>query len=513
VSESAQPLLRLKGVTKRFPGTVALREVSVDLRPGEVHALCGENGAGKSTLIKIISGLWPHGSFEGELEVGGAPARFAGIHDAERAGIAVIYQELALVPGMTVAENIFLGHEPVRGGRLDWNAMLVQARDLLARYELEVDPQAPVGELGVGQQQMVEIVKALARDSRILLLDEPTAALTEKESDALLKIVERLRARGIGCFYISHRLPEVFRIADRITVLRDGHSISTRVRREIRREDVIREMVGRDIHDFFPRRAARFGDPLLAVEGLSVARRARGAPLLRDISLEVRSGEVLGIGGLMGSGRTELLLHLFGAFGVRTAGTVRLRGRPWASTSPAGSIRDGVMLVTEDRKGSGLVLEQTIGFNQSLAALSRFTRFGFLQSGPEQVQNRALMEALSVKAAHPEVEVQSLSGGNQQKVMLAKAMMTRPSVFLLDEPTRGIDVGAKVDVYELINRLTGEGHAVIMVSSELPELMGMSDRIVMLSEGRVGGVFERGAATAEHLMAAAMAAHEQETTG
>ncbi|HMP75707.1 MAG TPA: sugar ABC transporter ATP-binding protein [Kiritimatiellia bacterium] len=498
----------MSGVTKRFPGTVALQDVSIDLRSGEVHAMCGENGAGKSTLIKIISGLWPHGSYEGELEVGGSPARFQGIHDAEQAGIAVIYQELALVPGMTVAENIFLGHEPRRGGRLDWNAMLVGARDLLARHALQVDPQAVVGELGVGQQQLVEIVKALARNSKILLLDEPTAALTETEADILLHIIEGLRARGIGCFYISHRLPEVFRIADRITVLRDGRSVSTRPAKGIRREEVIRDMVGRDIHDFFPRRAAPPGVPLLAVDGLSVASRAQGPAVLHDISFSVRAGEVLGIGGLMGSGRTELLTHLFGAYGRRIGGRVQLKGKPWRAESPAQAIRDGVVLVTEDRKARGLVLEQSIGFNQSLSSLGQFTRFGLLQAPPEWVRNQQLMKALAVKAAHPEVAVNSLSGGNQQKVVLAKAMMSEPAVFLLDEPTRGIDVGAKIDVYELINRLTDDGHAVIMVSSELPELMGMSDRILMMSEGRVGGVFARGAASAEQLMAAAMAAHE-----
>ena len=495
--------LEVRGLTKTFPGVTALDGVSFDLAAGEVHALCGENGAGKSTLIKVLSGIHPHGSYEGEILVDGRPAAFASIADAENAGIAVIYQELALIGGMTVAENVFLGVEPRRGALIDWHKMYADTRRLLDEYDLALDPTARVADLGIGQQQLVEIVKALAKDSTILLLDEPTAALTEAEVERLLGIVARLRERGITCVYISHKLDEVFAIADRITVLRDGEGVCTLAIATTGKDEVIRHMVGREIVDFYPRRAGATGAALLEVEELFVA--AEGVEVLQDISLEVRAGEVLGLGGLMGAGRSELLMHILGAYGTRTAGQVRVGGRALEGHSPADAIAEGLVLVSEDRKRYGLLLDKSIGFNLSLASLGQFSGRMLIDAHREIDRNQLFFDSLGIRANGQEAVVGSLSGGNQQKVVLGKALMTEPQVILLDEPTRGIDVGAKVEVYELVNRLTAEGKAVLLVSSELPELMGMSDRMVILSNGRIGGAFDRDDATQERILAAAMA--------
>jgi len=498
-------ILSARSITKTFPGVVALRDVSFDLQPGEIHAVCGENGAGKSTLIKLLSGIHPHGSYEGELEVAGRVARFHGIADAERAGIAVIYQELALVDELTVAENIFLGAEPRRGPFIDWNRVRREAQELLAKFGVLLDPELPCLRLGVGQKQLVEIVKALRKDSRILILDEPTAALAEHEMQVLLNIVRELRTRGIACIYISHKLEEVFAIADRITVLRDGATIVTLDAARTKPAEVIRHMVGRELGDLFPRRtSSASGPPCLTVENLSVGHPQTGEVFLKDISFSVAPGEVLGLGGLMGAGRTELLMHLFGAWGTRYNGHVELEGRELPPLPPARVLRRGLALVSEDRRRYGLVLEQSVAFNLSLSSLRSLTRAGFINASREFVRNDELFRSLRVKAPGLEAPVGKLSGGNQQKVVLGKALMTDPRVIFLDEPTRGIDVGAKLEIYQLINRLTDAGKAVVLVSSELPELIGMSDRIIMLHEGRVGGEFSRSEATQEGLMQAAM---------
>lgn len=499
------PLLEVRSLTKRFPGVVALHDVSFDLRPGEVHALCGENGAGKSTLIKVLAGIHPHGSYEGEIRVDGAPAKFASIREAGAAGIAVITQEFALVDELSIAENLFLGREPRRRGMIDWPAMHRRAAELLAEFGLALGPDTPVRELGVGQKQLVEILRALDKQSRVLVLDEPTAALPEHEVGVLLDHVRQLRDRGTACIYISHKLEEVFAIADRITVLRDGESVSTRDAAGCTVASVIRDMVGREISDLFPRTAPHSpGAAQLRVSNLSVAREPGAAPFLRDITFSLHAGEVLGIGGLMGAGRTELLMHLFGAWGARTAGTVELGSKPYTSPTPGESIRRGLVLASEDRRRYGLVPDQSIGFNLSLSNLAEFTRHGVVRRAPEEVRNQHFFSALRIKAPDQRTAASALSGGSQQKVVLGKALMTRPRVVLLDEPTRGIDVGAKLEVYELINRLTDEGEAVLLVSSELPELMGMSDRIIMLSGGRIGGEFARADFCQEALLRAAL---------
>lgn len=504
------PLLAAEGLVKRFPGVIALGGVSFDLRPGEVHALCGENGAGKSTLIKVLSGVHPHGSYEGRVRVRGTETAFRSVRDAERAGVGVIHQELALVGELSVAENLFLGAEPRRYGLIDWLGMHRSARDLLARVGLEVEPDAPVGTLGVGEQQLVEIARALGKRTEVLILDEPTAALAEREVEVLLEVMRELRHAGIACVFISHRLEEVFRSADRITVLRDGRSVGTFDAADTNRTEVIQHMVGREIGELFPRRRGKPGPALLRVQGLSVAARAGAAPRLHGIDLEVHAGEVLGIGGLMGAGRSELLMHLFGAWGLRLGGEVHLDGTPLEGP-PRKSIRRGMALVTEDRKRNGLVLDQTVGFNLSLANLPALSRGPFVDEPREVRADRAMVDALGIRAAGLDTPVRTLSGGNQQKVVVGKALMPDPRVVLLDEPTRGVDVGAKTEVYELINRMTDDGKAVVLVSSELPELMGMSDRILMLHEGVVGGVFSREEATQERLMAAAMGARGDAT--
>ena len=503
------PILTARGITKTFPGVVALRDVSFDLRAGEIHALCGENGAGKSTLIKLLSGLHPAGTYEGELTVSGSPVHFHGILDAEKTGIAVIYQELALIDELTVAENIFLGAPPRRRGFIDWPRMHHDARALLDRFQVAIDPASPINRLGVGEKQLVEIVKALAKDSRILILDEPTAALAEHEVQTLLTILRDLRSRGLACIYISHRLDEVFALADRITVLRDGATVFTASAAQTGKSEIIRHMVGREIKDLFPRRAGRAPervplDSALRVADLSVADPHSGKLRLHHISFSLAAGEVLGIGGLMGAGRTELLMHLFGAWGVRRAGKVELSGNELPPLKPHEILPRGLALVSEDRRRYGLVLPQSIGFNLSLSSLRALTSTGFIDASREFKKNDHAFQSLRVKAPSLETATGKLSGGNQQKVVLGKVLMTEPSVIFLDEPTRGIDVGAKLEIYEIINRLTDAGKAVVLVSSELPELLGMSDRILMLHEGRIGGEFTRAEATQEGLLAAAL---------
>jgi D-xylose transport system ATP-binding protein len=520
----SDPILDARRIIKRFGPVTALGGVDFNLHPGEIHALCGENGAGKSTLIKTLSGIYPHGSFEGDLHIAGKPANFRGVSDARAAGIAVIFQELALVDEMTVAENIYLGQEPTINGRIDWPAVYQGAAKLLNRFHITLDAAQPVRRLGVGERQLVEIVKALAKDSRILILDEPTAALSETEVDVLLDILRDLRARGMGCVYISHKLGEVFAVADRITVLRDGRSVATMRACDTTKTDVIRHMVGREITQLFPRRKAASrlspspgtpgegrGEGLLSVTNLSV-NDFRNQPRLKNISFDVRAGEVLGIGGLMGAGRSELLLHIFGAYGRRTTGNVTLAGQSLQNPTPQRCIARGLVMVCEERKRQGIIAEKTIGFNLSLSSLDRLTRLGLLNHELEVRRNQEMFTSLSVRATGLEALINRLSGGNQQKVVLGKALLTNPKVVFLDEPTRGIDVGAKQEVYELINRLTDDGRAVVLVSSELPELMGMSDRILMLSEGRVGGLFTREQATPDNLLAAAISAHRAATT-
>jgi D-xylose transport system ATP-binding protein len=499
---SARVILEAEGIVKRYGPVTALDGVNFNLRAGEVHALCGENGAGKSTLIKTLGGLIPAKEFEGTLKVDGKPVQFRSIHDAAAAGIAVTHQELALVPEMTVAENVFLGREPTRGGLVDWFAITQRSQALLKRFGLNIDPETRVDQLGVGHLQLVEIVRALSKDSRILVLDEPTASLNEQEVATLMEIVDELRKSGVACVFVSHRIDEVSRLCDRVTVLRDGKSIVTVDRASATPREIIRHMVGRPIEDVFPARQVKAGASLLSVKNLTVAR-PDGSVALQDISFQLRAGEILGIGGLMGAGRTELLLHLFGAWGKRLSGEVWLEGQPLGEAPPHDAIARGLALVSEDRKRYGLVFERSIGFNLSLSSLLQLSRHGLLDAPREEVMNRTMYDALGIKARDVDDNVSTLSGGNQQKVVLGRALMTGPKVIFLDEPTRGIDVGAKLEVYRLMNRLVSEGKGIVLVSSEMPELLGMCDGILVLQGRRVGGRFGK-TVSQEALLAAAL---------
>ena len=497
-------LLSCKQIGKSFPGVRALDQVNIHVDAGEVLALCGENGAGKSTLIKIISGIYPYGSYDGELHIQGQNTYFEHIQDAEAAGIAVIYQELALIPRLSVAENIYLGHEPKRGLFVDWERLFSDAQALLKRYHIDIDVTLPVAQLGVGQQQLVEIAKALAKDSKILLLDEPSAALTEEEVQRLLDIIRQLREQGTACIYISHKLDEVFAIADRISILRDGQEVHSATTADLSEQAVIRHMVGREITEMFPYQAAETGDCLLQVRDVIIRDSQTHEQRLVDISMDVRAGEVLGIGGLMGAGRSELLLHLMGAYGERAQGQVLINGDVLAPANTRAAIQAGMVLVSEDRKRYGLFLSHSLDFNLSIAALDSCSRFGFIHHEQEQQRNLDWSQQLQVKTPSLDVAANTLSGGNQQKIVLGKSLMLEPQVILLDEPTRGIDVGAKVEIYEIINRLKQAGKAIILVSSEMPELMGMSDRITVLCEGRIGGSFTRDEFDQERILQAAM---------
>ncbi len=497
-------LLEMRDITKTFPGVRALDGVSFDLHRGEIHALVGENGAGKSTLMKVLGGVYPHPQYGGEILIDGKERRFSGVRDAEKAGIAVIYQELSLVKEMSLAENIFLGREPTMFGVIKREELYRRAKALLNDVHLNLDPEVPIRSLGLGQQQLVEIAKALSHEARILVLDEPTAALTDAEVETLFGILNRLRDRGVGMIYISHKLNEVFRISDRITVLRDGRTVGTDQTADLDEAKVIARMVGREVGDIFPVVDHEHGDVVFTARKLSVEDpNIRDKKLVSDVSFSVRRGEVLGIAGLMGAGRSDLLMAIFGAHAGRVSGITEVEGRRLVIRSPAEAIRHGIGFVTEDRKRFGLVLDQTILNNMTLAGL-RYLSGRFVTSvDAEAAAGERAMKELRVKANSIFTIAGTLSGGNQQKVVLAKWLLTNPRVLFLDEPTRGIDVGAKQEIYAQINRLARSGLAIVLVSSELPEVLGLSDRVIVLHEGRVTGEFTRATATPEKVMACA----------
>jgi D-xylose transport system ATP-binding protein len=494
----------MQDITKSFPGVRALDGVSFDLRPGEIHALVGENGAGKSTLMKILGGVYVPSEYGGQVFIEGKLQQFASVRDAEKAGIAVIYQELSLIREMTVGENIFLGREPRKLGVIRWEELYRRSRELLDDVHLAIDPHTPIRTLGIGQQQLVEIAKALSHDARILVLDEPTAALTDGEAETLFAILNKLRQRGVGMIYISHKLNEVFRISDRITVLRDGRTVGTNATNDWSEPQVIARMVGREVGNIFPAVDRAQGEVVFEVDSFSVRDPVlNDKKLVDDVSFSVRRGEVLGIAGLMGAGRSDLLMAIFGAHAGRVSGLIRIEGKPVRVNEPADAIKQGIGFVTEDRKRFGLVLDQTILKNMTLAGLRRISGRFVTSVDAESAAGERAMKDLRVKANSVFTIAGTLSGGNQQKVVLAKWLLTNPRVLFLDEPTRGIDVGAKQEIYAQINALAKTGLAIVLVSSELPEVLGMSDRILVLHEGRVTGEFNRAAATPEAVMACA----------
>jgi len=499
--EGAAEPLRARGVSKRFAGVTALDHVDFDLRAGEVHALVGENGAGKSTLMKILAGV--HTDYEGEILVHGEPVRFASVRDAERAGVAIIHQELNLVPELGVAANIFLGRELLIARLLlDRRAMVTAGRRLLDRLGIELDPEARVAGLRVGEQQLVEIAKALSLEARILIMDEPTSALTPAECARLFRIVRQLAADGVGIVYISHRLDEVTALADRVTVLRDGRHVVTAPIGDMDRDRMIAAMVGRRTAAAEGAARPRGGARILEVRDLSldVPTRHGWRRVLDGVDLEVGTGEVLGIAGLLGSGRTEILETLFGASAGRSGGEIRIEGKRVAVASPRDARRLGIALVAEDRKAKGLHLEASIRDNVTLPSLSRLARFGIRSAGAEARMAGEAVRRLGVRCTGIEQVAATLSGGNQQKVVIGKWLATRPRVLLLDEPTRGIDVGAKQEIYDLVLALAREGLAIVMVSSELPELLLLADRIMVVSEGRRTGMLTRDEANEEAIM-------------
>jgi ABC-type sugar transport system ATPase subunit len=504
-TKADSPLLEMREITKSFPGVRALSGVTFDLHRGEIHALCGENGAGKSTLMKILGGVYPHPDYGGEIRINGEVQRFRSIRDAESAGVAIVFQELSLVKDLTVGENIFLGREPRRFGVVLWDRLYRQAKKLLDDLRLKIDPRTPVRNLGIGQQQLVEIAKALSHEqARILVLDEPTAALTDAEVETLVQILSRLRERGVGMVYISHKLEEVFRLSDRITVLRDGRTVETDLTSRLREARVIALMVGREVSNIFPPAVHALGEMVFEARHVTVEDpNVAGKLLVDDVSFGVRRGEVLGIAGLMGAGRSELLTAVFGAHLGRFSGEIYVLGRRVRINSPAEAIRHGIGYVTEDRKRFGLVLEQAILNNMTLASLPQVSGRFVTDVEAEAATGQRAMNDLRIKARNVFTIAGTLSGGNQQKVVLAKWLLTKPRVLFLDEPTRGIDIGAKQEIYAEINRLAKDGLAIVLVSSELPEVLGLADRVVVLHEGRLTGEFTRTEATPEAVMACA----------
>ena len=486
-------LLELSSITKRFPGVLALDRARFDLAAGEVHAFMGENGAGKSTMMKIASGLFTPD--EGELRVDGHPVRFSSPADAKAAGIHTVFQELTVLPNRTVAQNLLVGREPVRAGGLwlDRAGMLAEARRILDALGIDLDPQMPAGRLSTGQRQMVEIARACAQDPKVLILDEPTSSLGRAEEELLFALVRRLRGQGVGIVYITHRMSEVFALSDRITVLRDGRFVVTGMTAGLDRPALIRAMVGRDVAEDRHGTAGADLPVALEVNGLRRGQAVRGA------SLELRAGEVLGIAGLMGAGRTELA-RLIAGIDRPEGGTMTLFGAPFAPRSIAAALDAGVVYVSEDRKGLGLVLPLPVADNIALPSLARLASRGFVRMRRLKAFAREWMDRLGVKAASPQVAVETLSGGNQQKVALAKWLATSPRVILLDEPTRGVDVGAKAEIYALIRKLAEDGTAVLAISSELPELLQISDRIAVMAQGRIAGVVAAADATEESLL-------------
>jgi ABC-type sugar transport system ATPase subunit len=496
-------LIAIEHVSKRFPGVVALSDVTFDIRPGELHAVVGENGAGKSTLMKILSGVIA--DYEGQLILRGRPVRFLGTRDAERAGISIIHQELNLVEELSAAANVFLGREKrTRLGFLDDRAMEAASQQLLIQLECHVDPRLPVRELRVGDQQLVEIAKALSLETDILIMDEPTSALTETEVARLFRVIGRLRQRGVTILYISHKMDEVFRLADRITVLRDGKLVRTLARPETNPREVTHLMVGREIESVHIGEVRRPGEVVLEVQGLSLpwTGHARGWRL-KNVCFQLRRGEILGLAGLMGAGRTELLECLFGASPELPQGQILLEGLPVKFAHPAEARRAGIALLTEDRKRLGLFLQMTVGENITLCTLSENAAAGVLHRRQELRAAEKMIQQLSVRTASVDAAITSLSGGNQQKTIIGRWLLTRPKVLLLDDPTRGVDVGAKAELYRLMDRLCRDGLGVIVTSSELPELLILCDRILVLCEGRQTAEFARHEATEQRIMEAA----------
>lgn len=492
----SEPILQLRGITKIFPGVKALNKVQFDLRPGEIHALMGENGAGKSTFIKVIMGV--HQAEEGEMLLYGQPVRFKSTRDAQKAGIAAIYQHVTAYPHLSVAENIFTGHLKKRFGVVQWKEMYDEADKLLQELNADFDARALMGNLSVAQQQMVEIAKALSVHAKIIIMDEPTAALTKRESEELYRITRKLRDEGVSIIFISHRFEDMYALATRVTVFRDANYIGTYDVDGITNADLIKAMVGREINDLFPKPEVEIGEEVLRVENLS------RTGYFKDVSFHVNKGEILGLTGLVGARRTEVVQTIFGAEKL-TSGKIYLEGKEVKVKNPTTAMKLGIGLLPENRQIEGLILDWGIGRNITLTELGKYTSALFLNEKKENTAAKDLAEQVDTKAVSVFDKASSLSGGNQQKVVVAKALGSDFKVLVLDEPTKGVDVGAKAAIYEIMGELAQQGYAIIMISSEMPEILGMSDRIVVMCEGRVTGELSRDEATQEKILELAMA--------
>ena len=511
-SSDKRPLVRMSGIHKRFGPVEVLNDVSLEILPGEVHILAGENGAGKSTLIKVLAGV--HTDFEGEIEIDGRRARPGSPLEANRLGVAVIYQELSLVSSMSVADNIFLGRLLTTAGMVNDRTQTARAQRLLGQLGVDIDVQRFVEELPIGTQQLVEIAKALSYDARVIVMDEPTSALSAPEVDRLFALIADLKSRGCGIVYITHKMEEIQQIGDRITVLRDGRQVGTALSDELSPGQLVHWMVGREVDQQFPRHVPHIGDERLRVEDLTVRADGRGGkPAVDGVDLSVHAGEILGIGGLQGSGASQLLLGLFDAKKMRATGRVWLDGKPISIGRPRRAIDRGMAMLTNDRKATGLVLSMSIIANATLSDLRRLSSFGWRRPGRERQTTAELGRSLNLRAASLEMNAAELSGGNQQKVALAKWLQTGPRLMLLDEPTRGVDVGAKHEVYQLMNEWTSQGIAIILITSEMPELLAMSDRIVVMHRGRITAEYGRDEATADRVLEAAMGEQTETLAG
>jgi putative multiple sugar transport system ATP-binding protein len=497
-------ILEMKAITKTFPGVNALDNVNMTVEQGEIHALVGENGAGKSTLMKVLSGVYPHGEYEGEIFFEGEERRFYSIADSERCGIVIIHQELALIPLLSIAENIFLGNECAKRGIMDWSETYRRTEKLLERVSLKESPRTKVTHLGLGKQQLVEIAKALSKEVKLLILDEPTSSLNERDSESLLNLLVELKGKGISSILISHKLNEITRVADRITVLRDGSTVSTLDchTQNISEADIVRDMVGRPLKDQFPKRDVKVGETIFEVRNWTAHHPIHeGRKVVDDVGFSVRAGEVVGIAGLMGAGRTELAMSLFGrSYGTKISGEVLIHGKPADVSSVPKAIRNGLCYATEDRKTYGLVLINDIRHNIPLSNLEGVAKGIVVDTHAEREVAQRYRQRMAIKCSGIDQKTVNLSGGNQQKVVLSKWLYAEPDVLILDEPTRGIDVGAKYEIYTIINDLAAAGKAVVVISSEMPELLGISDRIYVMNEGRFVGELPAAEASQERIM-------------
>lgn len=495
--------LQMEGITKVFPGVKALDNVTFSVRKGEIHALCGENGAGKSTLMKVLSGVYPAGTYSGQIYINGEEVSFKSIKESRQSGVSIIHQELALVDEMTVAENLFLSHDLMRQKVINWNKIDAEAQKWLTHIGLNIDPQTKVGELTVGKQQLIEIAKALTNKTDILILDEPTAALTESDVEILIGLLKDLKSQGVTCIYISHKLGEVMKLADTVTILRDGQTISTDSIVEMSEDKIVTKMVGRELTELFPYETRTIGEPILEVENYSSFEAHSGKSVIKDVSFQLKKGEILGFSGLMGAGRSELFTGLFGGTKEKKQGKVKIEGKETTIQKPADAIKEGLAYVSEDRKRYGLILGMDIAKNTTLVALNKVMKLQIIDDALEVKRADEITRKMKLKAPNLETKVGQLSGGNQQKVVLSKWILNNPKILILDEPTRGIDVGAKYEIYKIINELADQGVGIVLISSELPEVLGMSDRIIVMTEGRISGEFTRKEATQEKIMACA----------